>query len=43
MAKVEGSNPFIRFEQNPRIPGGFAFSGADAVAITEWSEAVSAR
>jgi hypothetical protein len=23
MAKVEGSNPFIRFTQNPRISGGF--------------------
>jgi hypothetical protein len=23
MAKVEGSNPFIRFYQNPRISGGF--------------------
>jgi hypothetical protein len=23
MAKVEGSNPFIRFKQNPRLSGGF--------------------
>jgi hypothetical protein len=23
MAKVEGSNPFIRFDQNPRKRGGF--------------------
>jgi hypothetical protein len=23
MAKVEGSNPFIRFDQNPRECGGF--------------------
>ncbi len=27
MAKVEGSNPFIRFRQNPRISGGFVVSG----------------
>jgi hypothetical protein len=26
MAKVEGSNPFIRFTQNPRISGGLWFS-----------------
>jgi hypothetical protein len=28
MAKVEGSNPFIRFRQNPLIYGGFVVSGA---------------
>jgi hypothetical protein len=26
MAKVEGSNPFIRFTQNPRNCGGFVVS-----------------
>jgi hypothetical protein len=26
MAKVEGSNPFIRFTQNPLISGGFVVS-----------------
>jgi hypothetical protein len=25
MAKVEGSNPFIRFMQSPWISGGFGF------------------
>jgi hypothetical protein len=29
MAKVEGSNPFIRFKQNPRISGGFCSFGKD--------------
>ena len=31
MAKVEGSNPFIRFRQNPRISGGFVVYEAVAV------------
>ena len=30
MAKVEGSNPFIRFKQNPRISGGFVRVGSQA-------------
>jgi hypothetical protein len=29
MAKVEGSNPFIRFTQTPRIPGGLKLLGPD--------------
>jgi hypothetical protein len=30
MAKVEGSNPFIRLDQNPRECGGFVLSGTAA-------------
>lgn len=35
MAKVEGSNPFIRFTQNPRISGGFVRSEPDGLAQIE--------
>jgi hypothetical protein len=34
MAKVEGSNPFIRLDQNPRNCGGFCFSAADTCTAT---------